>query len=120
MNAILNVSILVGTFLPFAAMKGGNADPVKQTQITLRVGDNAYAEGSIPHIAVWDEDSRRVTQFKGDKNSYIRHGTDWSIVFTQSYYQNGQNPAKPEYISVIMNESDRICLALVLVTTKGY
>jgi hypothetical protein len=120
MNAILNVGILVGTFLPFAVMKGGNADPAKQTQITLGVGDNAYAEGSIPHMAVWDEDGRRVTQFKGDKNGHIGHGTDRSMVFTQSHYQNGQNPAKPEYVSVVMNESDGICLALVLVATKGY
>jgi hypothetical protein len=51
MNAILNVGILVSTFLPFAAMKGGNANPAKQTQITLGVGDNAYAEE--PKLAWW-------------------------------------------------------------------
>jgi hypothetical protein len=52
MNAILNVSILVSTFLPFVAIKGGKANPAKQTQITLRVSNNTSAKGSIPHIAV--------------------------------------------------------------------
>jgi hypothetical protein len=61
MNAILNVSILVSTFLPFVAIKGGKADPAKQTQITLGVSNNASAKGSIPYIAVWDKDSKRVT-----------------------------------------------------------
>jgi hypothetical protein len=76
MNAILNVGILVSTFLLFVAIKSRKANLAKQTQITLRVSDNASAKGSIPYIAVWDKDGKRVTQFKGDKNSYIGYGID--------------------------------------------
>ncbi|OAK93380.1 hypothetical protein IQ06DRAFT_236474 [Phaeosphaeriaceae sp. SRC1lsM3a] len=101
-------------------MKSGKSDPAKQTQITLGVGDNANADGSIPHLAVWDENGGRVSQYKGDENGHIGHGTDRTMEFTLGHYQNGQTPAKPEYVSVVMHESDGICLALVLVATKGY
>jgi hypothetical protein len=60
-NALINVSVLVATFLPLTYLKTKQPDSTKQTQISLRVSSNPNAEGSMPYIAVWDEEGNRIT-----------------------------------------------------------
>jgi hypothetical protein len=60
-NALINVGVLVATFLPLAYLKTKQLDSTKQTQISLGVGSNSNVGGSMPHIAVWDEEGNRIT-----------------------------------------------------------
>lgn len=119
MNAFINVGILVSCILPLADMVKKAPNPAKQTQITLGVGGNPNSGGSIPHMAVWDENNNRVTQFTGDRNGHIGDKSGNTITFTKDNYQNHMNPANPEYVSIVMHENDGICLALVIASTQG-
>jgi hypothetical protein len=112
-NALINVGVLVATFLPLAYLKTKQPDPTKQTQISLGVGSNPNAGGSMPHIAVWDEEGNRITQYKGDENGHVGDKKGTTIGFSLDNYQNGGVPANPAYISIVMHENDGICLAAV-------
>ncbi|CAN9300526.1 unnamed protein product [Alternaria alternata] len=112
-NVFINVGALISTFLPLAFFNTKQPDPTKQTQISLGIGDNPNAGGSMPYIAVWDEQGHRITQYKGDENGHVGDKKGTTIGFSLDNYQNGRNPAEPAYISIVMQESDGICLAAV-------
>ncbi|KAF1936612.1 hypothetical protein EJ02DRAFT_459395 [Clathrospora elynae] len=115
-NAFINVATLIATILPLAFLEKPH-DPAKQVQISLGVGDDANAGGSMPHVAVWDGNGIRVSQYKGDANGHIDEKS--TIGLTLDNNQNGGKPADPEYISIVMQENDAICLALVVATSNG-
>ncbi|USP75887.1 hypothetical protein yc1106_03161 [Curvularia clavata] len=119
-NTLINVGGLVASLLPLALFNKEQPDPNKMTQITLGVGSNPNADGSVPHIAVFDAKGGRITQFKGNKNGHIGGDKEGR---TTGYYlnndQNGKKPAKPEYVSVVMHENDGICLAAVAAAGEG-
>lgn len=119
MNTFINVGSLVATILPLAFLNGKQPDPNKQTQISLGVGGGPNTGGSMPHVAVWDEHGQRVTQFHGDKNGHIGDRAGDTLGFSQNNDQNGGQPAKPTYLSVVMNENDGICLAAVVASGDG-
>ncbi|KAF2855908.1 hypothetical protein T440DRAFT_438333 [Plenodomus tracheiphilus IPT5] len=118
-NAFISVGALVSTFLPLAFLSQKQPDPNKQTQISLGIGDNAYAGGSMPHIAVWDAHGQRITQYKGNKNRHVGDGAGTTIGLSLDNNQNGEKPAKPEYVSIVMHERDGICLAAVVAASQG-
>ncbi|KAH0538331.1 hypothetical protein FGG08_005066 [Glutinoglossum americanum] len=111
-NAIINTGILIGTIWSLEAMLKGPPDPDKQTTIAIVTGDAPNAGGSIPHIAVWDKDGNRIGQYKGNANGHIDGSSAKTITIDNS--QNGGKPAQPEYISIVMQESDAICLSAVV------
>ncbi len=118
-NALINIGTLVATVLPLAFFNNKQVDPNLQTHIVTGVGDNANAGGSKPHIAVWDENGRRVGQYRGDEDGHVgdKHGTTIGFFFNND--QNGKKPAKPEYVSIVMHENDGICLAAVSASGDG-
>lgn len=112
-NAIINTGILVGTFWQLGELlKGKPADPDKQTTIGLVVGHAPNAGGSVPHVAVWDRNGNRIGQYKGDANGHIDDSNTKTIVINND--QNGGKQAQPEYISVVMQETDAICLSAII------
>ncbi|KAL2008388.1 hypothetical protein VTN00DRAFT_8370 [Thermoascus crustaceus] len=112
-NAIINTGILVGTFWQLGEiLKGKPADPDKQTTIGLVVGHGPNAGGSVPHVAVWDRNGNRIGQYKGDENGHIDDSNTKTIVINND--QNGGKQAQPEYISVVMQETDAICLSAII------
>jgi hypothetical protein len=118
-NALINVGSLVATILPLAFFNTKQPDPSKQTQVSLGIGDNPNAGGSMPHIAVWDEHGNRMTQYKGDEDGHVGDKQGTTIGFSLENKQNGGNPAKPGYISIVMHENDGICLAAVAASGEG-
>jgi hypothetical protein len=118
-NAFINFGTLVATVLPLAFFNTKQPDPTKQTQITIGIGDNPNASGSMPHIAVWDKNGQRITQYKGDEDGHVGGKQGTTIGFSLSNYQNGETPAKPEYVSIFMHESDGICLAALAASGEG-
>ncbi|KAK2812111.1 hypothetical protein FQN49_008404 [Arthroderma sp. PD_2] len=113
------VGFLVGaadvalSLVSIAALFGNKApDPNEPTTVTLAIGEAPNAGGSVPHIAVWDKNGDRVGQYKGDANGHYDDESTYSI--TIPHDQNGHKQAQPEYVSIVMHESDAICLTAVL------
>lgn len=90
-------------------------DPNKQTTVILSLGEAPNSGGSVPHIAAWDAHGNRIGQYKGDANGHLADGQQVSYTFDN--YQNNYQPARPEYISVVMQETDGICLSMI--TAEG-
>lgn len=80
----VSIGILVSCVLPLAEMVRKAPNPVKQTQITLEADGKPNSGGSVPHMAVWDENIVRVTQFNGDRNGRIGDKSGNTITFTKS------------------------------------
>jgi hypothetical protein len=111
-NVILNSGAIVASLIPLAFIVKPT-DPSKQTSIAIGVGSG----GSVPHVAIWDEDGNRITQYKGEANGHICKGDTFQT--TVDNYQNGMKPADPTYVSVVMKEIDAICVAVVSVSGNG-
>jgi hypothetical protein len=118
-NAFINVGSLIATVLPLFSLNKAQPDPSKQTSVSIGVGDNAYAGGSVPHISVWDKNGYRLTQFHPKKNAHVGDKSGSNLGFSNDNYQNHNNPGKPEYVSIVMAESDGICLAAVMAAGDG-
>lgn len=116
-NTLINVGGLVASLLPLAFLNQEKEDLNKITQITLGIGSNPNADGSVPHIAVFDAKGGRIGQFKGNKNGHVDR--DRTVPYTINNDQNGGKPAKPEYISIVMHENDGICIAAVAAAGDG-
>ena len=111
-NVILNGGAIAAAFVPLAFIQKP-PDPNRQTSVAIGVGSG----GSVPHVAFWDEGGGRISQYKGDANGHICKGETFQT--TVDNYQNGKQPASPDYISVVMQENDAICLAAVSVSGNG-
>lgn len=111
-NAIINTGVLIGTVWTLAEILKPAKDPDKQTSIAIVTGDAGNAGGSIPHVAVWDKEGSRVGQYHGDANGHIDGGDKKTL--TIDNYQNGHKSAQPEYVSIVMQETDAICLSAVI------
>lgn len=111
-NVILNIGGIAAGVLPLAFTQKPK-DPMKQTSVSIGVGSG----GSVPHIAIWGEDGARISQYKGDENGHICTGETWQT--TVDNYQNGMSPANPTYVSVVMQEDDAICVAVISLSGNG-
>jgi hypothetical protein len=116
MNAIINAAGIVAVLLPLATIEKPK-DPAKQTIVTLGVGSGGNGEGSIPLIDVFDKHGGRVSQYGGSENGHIGGDSGSTLSFTLDHYQNGNKAADVEYVSIIMSQSDGICLAAVVLST---
>ncbi|KAL2826276.1 hypothetical protein BDW59DRAFT_161114 [Aspergillus cavernicola] len=115
MNAIMNVAGLVITGWSFASMfSGQDVDPEKQTTVTLLNGNAPNSDGSIPHLALWDENGNRIGQYKGNANGHLDKGS--TKTFPINPTQNGGHQANAEYLLLSMEESDAICLSVITVS----
>jgi hypothetical protein len=108
-NAILNAGVLAAEILPLVFINKPT-DPAKQTSVAIGVGSG----GSVPHVAVWDDNGSRITQFKGDAGGHICKDDTWQVTLDNK--QNDMQPASPSYISIVMHETDAICIASVVLS----
>ena len=80
--------------------------------MTIVTGDAPTAGGNVPHIALWDIDGNPIDQYKGNVKDHIgSHGTK---TLTIKPTKNGGKQAQPEYVSIVMQENDGICLSAVI------
>jgi hypothetical protein len=112
-NPAVQIGILVSSLVSMAEVfkLKKEPNPNTQTTISLVVGDAPNAEGSVPHVSVWDRDGNRIGQYNGDENGHWGDKSSNTIVIDN--IQNGGKPAQPEYLSVVMNEGDAICLSAI-------
>ncbi len=89
-----------------------HCNPQKQASVTIVTGDAGNAGGSIPYIAIWDKWGHRFGQYKGDHNGHI--DAEYAMTFTINPDQHGGKPAQPEYVSIVMQENDAICVSAVI------
>jgi hypothetical protein len=116
MNAILNTAGIVAALLPLATFEKPK-DPARQTTVSLGVGLGAADQGSIPLLNLFDRYGNRVSQYGGDKNGHIGGNDGATKSFTIDNSQNGNNAAEVEYVSIVMSQSDGICLSAVVLST---
>jgi hypothetical protein len=117
-NTIINAATLAITAWSIADSLGHKPeDPDKQVSVSLFTGIAPNAGGSVPHLAVWDGGGSRIGQYKGDANGHIDENGSKS--FTISPTQNGGHQATPEYLLVVMQETDAICLSGLAVSGNG-
>lgn len=111
-SVILNTGAIAAGLVPLAFIQKPQ-NPMTQTLVAIGVGSG----GSVPHVAIWDDDGNRITQFKGDANGHICKGETWQTTLDNE--QNGMRPANPTYVSIVMQENDAICVAAVVVSGNG-
>ncbi|KAL4800097.1 hypothetical protein BDV19DRAFT_384462 [Aspergillus venezuelensis] len=85
-------------------MNAIDVDPDKLVSISVSIGAAPNAGGSIPHLAVFDEYGGRIGQYKGDANGHI--DDEETKIFTINPTQNGGKQATPDYLLMVMQESD--------------
>lgn len=115
----IQVGIFIGTFVTLAEILNlkKTPNPDKQTTLSLLVGNAPNSGGSVPHVAAWDGNGNRIGQYGGDANGHWEGGTANSILIDNT--QNGVKAAQPEYLSIVMNEKDAICLSAVFANGDG-
>ncbi|KAH7398385.1 hypothetical protein BKA66DRAFT_437448 [Pyrenochaeta sp. MPI-SDFR-AT-0127] len=120
-NAFINVGALVATFLPLAFLSAKQPDPnpISKLKSAWELVIIPMLEEAYHILLSGVENGRRITQYKGNKNGHIGNGAGTTIGLSQDNYQNGGNPAKLEYVSIVMHEHDGICLAAVVASSQG-
>ncbi len=111
-NVIINLGFLATSFVPLTFIYKP-ADPSKQTNIAIGVGNG----GSVPHVAIWDDDGHRVGQYGGNANGHICSKDTMQITIDNK--ENGMKPANLAYASIVMQENDAICLATIVISGDG-
>ncbi|KAF2004676.1 hypothetical protein P154DRAFT_586273 [Amniculicola lignicola CBS 123094] len=96
------------------ALVNAAPDPNKQTQVALSVGDGSNNDGSVPHVALWDRNGARIAQYRGNDDGHIKKSTSWSISLDNEQADDKQ--VAPEYASIVMQEGDAICLAMIAIS----
>ena len=87
------------------------------TTVQIGIGGAPNAGGSVPHVALWGEDGGRIGQYHGDANGHIDAET--VKVITIDNEQNGKKAKQAEYLMLAMNESDAICISMIMVSGDG-
>ncbi|KAL4983937.1 hypothetical protein BDW68DRAFT_181140 [Aspergillus falconensis] len=119
MSAIVNAAGLALSLWSIGdLLKGEDVDPDKLVSVSVVTGAAPNAGGSIPHLAVWDEHGNRIGQYKGDENGHINEQGTKS--FTVSPDQNGGKQAIPDYLLMVMQESDALCVSAIVVSGGSY
>lgn len=85
----------------------------KSTAVQLGIGIGPNAGGSVPHIALWDDNGNRIGQYMGNANGHLDEGTAWSISIAHTQTVPPNSEAQPAYLMLSMNESDAICIAYI-------
>lgn len=116
-STIINTGVLALAGLQLGVTLKDAPNPDKQVSVTLVTGDASDAGGNVPHIAVWDKHGSRIGQYKGDRKDNIVKEFSKSITINPD--QHGGTIAQPEYISIVMQENDGICLSAVIAMGAG-
>lgn len=96
-------------------------DESKKISTNVRIGigktnKEGNTGGSVPHIALWDDDGRRIGQYKGDRNGHLDIGSEINFGIQHSQTQPPFSNAQATYLMLSMMENDAICVAYVSLT----
>ncbi|KAL8789582.1 MAG: hypothetical protein Q9195_006759 [Heterodermia aff. obscurata] len=116
----LKAGKLALSFIPFGKLGSHHKKEVTQVQIGIGAGtggSDVNAGGSVPHVALWDQDGHRIGQYKGSANGHYKAGTANDVIVKNN--QNGNKKASPHYLSLVAFEHDGICVSMVAVSGNG-
>ena len=116
----LNAGAIAACLIPYDKL--ANPGPKESTQVQVGIGagtngDDVNSGGSVPHLALWDQDGNRIGQYHGDANGHYDPGTANEVSVDNS--QNGEAKASPHYLSVVAMENDAVCISMVSVSGNG-
>lgn len=116
-NPAIQVGIFVSAFITLAEIFKKPANPDTQTTFSIIIGDSPAAGGNVPHLAAFDINGNRIGQTTPSNKDHWDPSTANTVVMDNN--QNGHKQAQPEYITVVMNESDMICISAIFVQGAG-
>ncbi|KAL4950997.1 hypothetical protein BDW69DRAFT_186807 [Aspergillus filifer] len=112
LNAIINAAgIALSLWSISDVFQGQDVDPDKLISVSVNIRTAPNAGGSIPHLAVFDEYGGRIGQYKGDANGHIDKETKTFII---DPIQKGDKQATPDYLLMVMQESDALCVSAIV------
>ena len=111
---LLAAADVAGIGIGGATLAGQHSKDPVSTVVEIATGSPELAAGSVPHIALWDFQGNRIGQYHGNRNGHIDANSSSTI--TVEHNQNGHKEATAEYISVVMNEKDSLCISAVVMS----
>ena len=99
--------------VPLGELSRSNVPP-QSTIVQVGIGSGDYAGGSVPHIALWNQDGNRVGQYTGDANGHLDAETVG--LYTIDHYQDNNKDEQAPYVMLAMNEADAICISFIIVS----
>jgi hypothetical protein len=88
----------------------------QQTSVTVIIGNAPSSDGSVPHIALFEEGGGRIGQYKGSANGHWNQGAQYVTI---NHDQNGKKQSVPAYLHMAMNENDGICVSGIFASSNG-
>lgn len=121
-NFLINAGSLIATIAvplaELAAKKEGAS-----TSFSIGIGGSATGDfnagGSVPHLAFWDVGGARIAQYKGNANGHLDQNYDWSDSVSNDQTEPKGSARQPEYVSIVAQESDAICISYVYASGNG-
>ncbi|KAJ8121426.1 hypothetical protein ONZ43_g2117 [Nemania bipapillata] len=76
------------------------------------------AGGSVPHVAIWDDDGNRIGQYHPGSKDKIGEGEVKTITIEHSQTVPQYSQADPYYVMVSLLSDDAICVAAITVANS--
>lgn len=109
-----------GLFVPLGLeLKSALQKPKEATSVQIIVGSgDSTTGGSVPHIALWDNDGNRIGQYHPDDDDTIDEGDVKSITVEHSQTRPKYHQADPYYVMLSNLENNAICIAAIAVANQ--
>ncbi|KAK6833407.1 Cytochrome c oxidase assembly protein COX19 [Apiospora arundinis] len=106
-----------GLFVPLGLQAKYAAEtPKEATSVQIIAGKGGQSGGNVPHIALWDNDGKRIGQYHAGSKDKIGDGEVKTI--TVEHNENGNKQADPYYIMLSNLENDALCIAAITVANQ--
>ncbi|KAF2183549.1 hypothetical protein K469DRAFT_582486 [Zopfia rhizophila CBS 207.26] len=100
-------------------------NPNTQTQITLITGSGPDGDGTIPDVYIKNKDGSRLVHLH-DKNGHLDNESHRSFTVDNEKYADLNNfnfnairSGQPAYVTLVMENTDAICLSGIIVNGNG-
>lgn len=93
--------------------------PQISTNIRIGIGTTnsaANTGGSVPHVALWDDNGHRIGQYTGDENGHLDVGSETNLRIEHYQTEPKYSNAQATYVMLSMLESDAICVSYISMT----
>ncbi|RDL42246.1 Uncharacterized protein BP5553_02225 [Venustampulla echinocandica] len=114
---ILNAA---GLFVPIALeAEYAKLKPKESTSVQIIVGSgDSTTGGTVPHVALWDDDGSRIGQYSPGAKDTIGEGDVKTIIVEHSQTVPKYKQADPYYVMLSNQENNAICIAAITVANQ--
>ncbi|KAH6681325.1 hypothetical protein B0J14DRAFT_529740 [Halenospora varia] len=113
---------LAGVIVPVAfAIKDAIPKEAGISMVSILTGDGTTknplrdAGGTVPHIALWDNNGQRLAQYHSKNSEKMVQGGKPTMI-SLAHTQNGNKFADPYYVMLSQLDTDAVCIASVQVS----